>query len=397
MTTRALVAIGIGQCVNWGVLYYAFAILVVPLQRDLGVATWVVTGAFSLALMASAVAAPSVGRWCDRGKGPLLMQGAGFAAPALLIAWVLTSSVVSLYAIWAGLGLCMAALLYEPAFMIVGRSYRDPSERLRALALITIFGGLASTVFLPATTSLVVMGGWRVAVLCLAAVLMGSTLFTRSAAFSDISELPAPPNGTKRHHTLDPLASSRSAFVAIASVFTLGTFASGAFAANLIPALGERGIPSTTAALVGGAMGVMQLPGRALLLHGRLAASPWLLLAIGLLLHAAGFSIIVLTGSTPAIVMGALVFATGAGLMTIVRPYLIQTVFSIERAGDLNGRVARQQQLARAAGPVVVALLASRFGYASVFGALAVSFALAGLAVPATLGGTTTESAKESI
>ena len=30
MTTRAVWAIGLGQCVNWGVLYYAFGVLLVP-------------------------------------------------------------------------------------------------------------------------------------------------------------------------------------------------------------------------------------------------------------------------------------------------------------------------------------------------------------------------------
>ena len=37
MTSRAIVALGIGQCVNWGVLYYAFGVLLVPLERDLGI------------------------------------------------------------------------------------------------------------------------------------------------------------------------------------------------------------------------------------------------------------------------------------------------------------------------------------------------------------------------
>ena len=51
MTTRAILAIGVGQLVNWGVLYYAFGVLMLPLERDLGVARWVVAGAFSLALL----------------------------------------------------------------------------------------------------------------------------------------------------------------------------------------------------------------------------------------------------------------------------------------------------------------------------------------------------------
>lgn len=109
MTTRALVAIGIGQCVNWGVLYYAFAVLTEPLQRELGVPTWVVTGAFSLALLMSAMAAPTIGAWGDRDRGALVMQTGGFAAAALLIVWTLVPTILTLYLAWAGLGLCMAA------------------------------------------------------------------------------------------------------------------------------------------------------------------------------------------------------------------------------------------------------------------------------------------------
>jgi hypothetical protein len=50
MTSRAIIVLGIGQCVNWGVLYYAFAVLLLPVADELGVAKWVVTGTFSLAL-----------------------------------------------------------------------------------------------------------------------------------------------------------------------------------------------------------------------------------------------------------------------------------------------------------------------------------------------------------
>ena len=78
MTPRAIVALGIGQCVNWGVLYYAFAVLVLPLERELGVSTWVVTGAFSLGLLMSAGAAPTIGRWGDRDRGALVMHQENF-------------------------------------------------------------------------------------------------------------------------------------------------------------------------------------------------------------------------------------------------------------------------------------------------------------------------------
>src|SRR5690606_5785847 len=138
MTRRAVVALGIGQCVNWGVLYYAFAILVLPLERELGVPTWAVTGAFSLALLMSAGLAPAAGRLGDRDRGPQLMVAGGIGAAALLVACTFTSGVPALYLVWAALGVCVAATLYEPAFVIVGRAFDDPARRLRALAVVTL-------------------------------------------------------------------------------------------------------------------------------------------------------------------------------------------------------------------------------------------------------------------
>jgi hypothetical protein len=126
------------------------------------------------------------------------------------------------------------------------------------------------------------------------------------------------------------------------------------------------------------------VPGRALLMSGRLAGSPRALLSVSLLLHGAGLAAIAFASSTTTLVAGASIFAVGAGLMTIVRPYVIQSVFGIERAGDLTGRVARTQQLARAAGPFVLALLASRLTYGVVLAVVAASFVMV---VPAVLGG----------
>ena len=56
--------------------------------------------------------------------------------------------------------------------------------------------------------------------------------------------------------------------------------------------------------------------------------------------------------------------------------------------GHLNGRIARQQQLARALGPLAVAWAASHISYANVFVLLGVTFVLTALVWPA-LAGTT--------
>ena len=84
MSSRAVIALGIGQCVNWGVLYYAFAVLLLPVEAELGTERWIVTGAFSLALLLSAMAAPTAGRWSDRDHGWRMVQGGGYTAAGLL-------------------------------------------------------------------------------------------------------------------------------------------------------------------------------------------------------------------------------------------------------------------------------------------------------------------------
>jgi MFS family permease len=372
MTRRALAALGIGQCVNWGVLYYAFAILVLPLAAELGVATWVVTGAFSLALLMSAAVAPAMGRWADQGRGPAMMQAGGIAAAALLGLWTLVPGVVMLYVVWAGLGLCMAATLYEPAFVIVGRAYDDPPRRLRALAAVTLFGGLASTVFLPLTALMVSAAGWRGAALALAVILAVTTGVTRVLVFRHLPPAAAVAHSDSARQS--PGRAGHAGFPLIAAIFALVSLAGAAFVANLVPALGERGIAPETAAVLGGAIGVMQLPGRALLLHGAASASPSRLLTLSLLFMAGGLGAVAAAASVAVAAAGTMLFGLGAGLTTLVRPYLVQMLFSDRIGGYLNGRVARQQQLARAAGPLAMAWLAGVSGYTPVLAVVAGGF-----------------------
>ncbi len=86
--------------------------------------------------------------------------------------------------------------------------------------------------------------------------------------------------------------------------------------------------------------------------------------------------------SWPPAAAGVALFAAGAGLTTLIRPHFVQSVFGIARAGHMNGVVARSQQLARAAAPVLAVGLASAIGYGTVFALLAATFAVAGRDIP---------------
>ena len=367
MTRRAIWAIGCGQLVNWGVLFFAFSVLLVPLQDAFGEPRWVVAGAFSFGLLISAIAAPAVGRLADRGQGPAVMQAGGLLAAALLIAWVLMPTMAMTYIVWGALGLCMASILYEPVFAIVGRAFLDPEGRLRAIATVTVLGGLASTAFLPGTSALVTALGWRGAVVVLAVVIGVTSLIVAQIAFRDlewsaqtIRDAIAGTSG---------MAGSDTPLVGIARlvvVFSLSIVVNSAVISNLVAALIDRGLAPTLAATVGASVGIMQLPGRLLLSNARTAPHPVPLLVGSFGLQIVGLLALAVDG-TVAMWIGVSAFAAGAGLTTLARPYLVLHQYGPDRAGHANGVIARGQQVARAAGPVAAAAIGATHGYGVVF------------------------------
>src|SRR5919198_3105872 len=79
--------LAVTETVSWGVLYYAFAVFLPSMQQSLGWSKTELTGAFSVALATSALAAFPVGRWLDRHSPRPLMTLASFAGAMLVLAW----------------------------------------------------------------------------------------------------------------------------------------------------------------------------------------------------------------------------------------------------------------------------------------------------------------------
>src|SRR3712207_3378870 len=88
---------------------------------------------------------------------------------ALPLVWASVADLLVFYLVWVGIGLAMAATLYEPAFAVLAKWFER--GRARALLLVTLAGGLASTIFLPLSAWLVEAQGWRGALFALAAIL----------------------------------------------------------------------------------------------------------------------------------------------------------------------------------------------------------------------------------
>jgi MFS family permease len=125
----------------------------------------VVVGAFSVALLVTGLASAPVGRMIDRHGGRWVMTTGSLAGAVLLMALPRVTSASQLYAMCALLGLVMATTLYDPAFAVLGQVFRE--RQRKAITALTLFGGLASTVFWPLTQTLIQRYGWQCALFVL--------------------------------------------------------------------------------------------------------------------------------------------------------------------------------------------------------------------------------------
>ena len=351
-------------------MYFAFGVLLVPLEQFLDEPRWLVAGAFSLSLLVSAFAAPAVGRLADRGQGPAVMQAGGLIASALLIGWAAWPTLWSTYVAWALLGICGAAILYEPVFAIVGRAFSDPAGRMRAIATVTVMGGLASSVFLPGTAALTDRLGWRGAAIAIGVLIAVTTLIVWQIAFRDLAWSAQTIRDAIMSEADDGSKVALPELPRFAAVFAVSAIVNSAVASNLVAALIDGGFAPTLAASIAGLFGIMQLPGRLLMTTPTFTPGPVRLIVVSFAFQIAGLVALMLH-STSALVAGVILFAIGAGLTTLARPYWVLHAYGPDRAGHANGQIARAQQIARAAGPVSAAAAAGVTGYPVVFAALA--------------------------
>jgi len=365
-------ALSVTETVSWGILYYAFAVFLIPMQRELGFSTAELTGAFSLALLVSALAGIAVGRYLDRRSPRGLMTAGSIAATILVLAWSQVDGLAALYALWVAIGAVMAVVLYEPAFTVLAKWFPDPGERRRAMTALTLVAALASFIFLPLAQALVDAHGWRDALVILAVVLGAITIPLHAVALRDAPRSrPAGSPGQPRRSIAAREALRSAPFWLLSTAFVLGTFTGIAMTIHAIPFLLERGYSAAFAAFAVGLIGVSQIPGRAVfaLLGARLPRE--LSISAVFVLIALGIAVIVGVDSTGSVLAGLVLLGMGNGMATLARATAIADIYGGAAYGTINSIAAAGTTGARAAGPVVAAVYAAAVGYGALLWTLA--------------------------
>src|SRR6187402_2230748 len=95
--------LSLAQLITWGSVFYTFALLMEPVERDLGLSRAQSSLAFSLALLAEGALAYPVGRWIDAGHERAVMTGGSLLVAACLFLHSFVDSIAGFYLAWAGL------------------------------------------------------------------------------------------------------------------------------------------------------------------------------------------------------------------------------------------------------------------------------------------------------
>ena len=353
--------LSLAQLISWGSVFYTFALLTAPLERELGLSRAESSVAFSLALLVEGLMAYPVGRWIDRGHERIVMTAGSLLAGVCLLLHSRVTGVIGFYAVWAGLGAAMAAVLYSPAFAVVTR--RFPNDFRRAIITMTFLGGLASTVFIPLTAWLIAHGGWRYALVALA--LLHLLLCAPLHAYT-LRGAPRPLPLSAGGVTLlppDVTRLMRSAPFLLIGVFVMLMMAvTVALPAHMVNLLRENGLSEAWVIAIPASIGVIQVLGRLLLfffehhfdLHMANRLIPCLL-PLGLIALLA--APLLGAAQVGVVLLFVLLYGMGNGMLTIVKGTAIAQYVNRDHVATLNGALGLPLALSRAGAPLLVGLL----------------------------------------
>jgi MFS family permease len=379
--------LAITQTIGYGVLTYVFGVFVKPMEAELGWTRVQTSTAFFIAVFCGGLSAIPVGRFVDR-HGPRLVMTLGSSLGVVLgLAWSFVQSLTVFYVLMVGLGLTMSAVLYDVAFTVIAVWFRQ--GRSRAMLVITLVAGLASTIFIPLATFLNEILGWRDALRLLALMLAVTVPLHALVLRRRPQDMGLLPDGALVATGVKPDPSIRTraalglrAFWFLLLGVTLVRFAVSVMTPHLVPLLTERGYSPTLVASAAGSIGLLQLLGRIFFtpFSSRLTLSTLAAITFGI--HALGLACLLFIPATVGVWLFVLFYGASNGAITLARAALLADIFGSANYGQLNGVISFAVAMTGAVAPLLAGTLHERTGdYTLTLGLLVILTSLSALSV----------------
>lgn len=364
---RAIIALGLTQIISWGTTLYALGILGKPIVADTGWSQGLVFGGLTVGLLVSSVLSAWIGRLIDRVGGRRIMSLGSILSAAGLVLLAGVTHPWAYLAVWAFLGIAMRMTLYDAAFPSLVQV--APSRGRRSISYLTLFGGLASTIFWPIGAWLNADYGWRTTLLVFAAINLLACLPLHWWGLAGRAEHDGGPVAPAAQAATDgpPPLEGRArtvAMVLFGIVSSACAFVFGALAVHLVPLIQAWGVALTAAVALASMKGIAQVAGRLWELLFARKLKPLNLGRVSVAFLPLSLLVLILGGAnyTSALVF-TLLFGVSNGLVTIVRGAVPLALFGPKGYGAVLGVLATPYLVLNALAPAVFAVLVERAGY----------------------------------
>ncbi len=358
--------LGLYVLLMYGITYYALTTAAPRMAAEFAIPVSAIFAMFSAALLATAFLAPRFGRWTDRfGAARVLLTGALLRAVAL----ALMALAPDLW--WFAAAFILVQLLsqvteYDATFAAAVQI--GGGDARIAMSHITLWGGLASTAFWPATAFLLDNVSWQTTILIYAAVVLtvcvpiAALLCAIPRAARDALEntvaQPTP------RPSPEPIRHIDTRFVLLAAAFACGGIASN-LPALMLPVLEGLGL-GTTAIIVGVLFGPSQTMGRLFeMLFGQ-RLHPLSVAVIASVMVGVSLVLLLIGGSAWTSLLFAVVFGAGVGVSYVVRGSVVLAIYGAEQYATWLGRLGSVRLVITALSPFVLSLILERHGAWSV-------------------------------
>ncbi|WP_426322816.1 MFS transporter [Pseudoduganella sp. R-43] len=349
---KPVAVLAVTQVISWGMLYYAFGVLASRIQADLALTASQTFGAFSWSVLVAGLAATPVGIAIDRHGGRWIMVAGSMAAGLGLWCLAVAGSYAAYMAAWTLIGAAMSLTLYEAAFATLNGSLAN--DAARAISTVTLLGGLASTAFWPLTEALAVRLGWRdtLTLYALVQLLVCAPLHCLlGGAHQHKASASRHAGATLKQAIRQPR------FWLLAAAFAINAFIFAAISVHLIRVMRALGHSMELALMLAALIGPMQVAGRLIERTWGSGRPPTI---VGIYTFAAlpvALSAIAAFGSQAwGVAAFCLLYGLSNGVLTILRGTLPAAMFGRLHYGAISGALAAPALLAKASGPLVLAM-----------------------------------------
>ena len=326
------------------------------MARGLGLGPSWVFGAFSTALVLSALLGAWAGRAIDRRGGRPVLVSSNLVLASGLCVLAGAQGPATLVAGWLVLGAGISLGLYDAAFATLAGLYGR--EARGAITGVTLVAGFASTVAWPLSTLFAEEFGWRGA--CLAWAGLNLALGLPLNLLLVPPRAPPPPgpgadpaDAEAGGPAAPPPLPPRFAAPLLAFVFAAVWFVTGAMAAHLPGLLRAAGAGPAEAVAAAALLGPAQVAARLAEFGLLRRAHPLVSARLAALGHPAGAAALLLlpVGTGAAAAAFALLHGAGNGVMTVARGTLPLAIFGPGGYGARQGLIGAPARLLQALAP----------------------------------------------